>query len=114
MSGKGYLACLDENGDNNLLAVAVAGRCDVWVVGSHSTAFTEFGQTLIEHWTGGSSWTVVPSPNGVPDIGNRLVGVSVVSPADIWAVGDQTLTPQGDHGGLVAHWDGTSWTKVPV
>jgi hypothetical protein len=69
------------------------------------------GEALIEHWTGGPSWTAVPSPR--PAEGADLSSVSAVSPADIWAVGVQNPVG-GDGSGLALHWDGSAWTQVTV
>ncbi|MDQ3929970.1 MAG: S-layer homology domain-containing protein, partial [Chloroflexota bacterium] len=91
------------------------------------------------------SWVVVTSPNAVSNgqqygyAVNQLMGVSVVSADDVWAVGyyndptafkanspskhtvrssphEKVQTPEGSQGTLrtlVEHWDGTSWTIVP-
>lgn len=91
------------------------------------------------------SWGVVASPNAVssgPQYGyatNQLMGVSVVSEDDVWAVGyyndpntsepnspskqvdkrsphDPIQTPEGSQGTLrtlIEHYDGTAWTIVP-
>lgn len=92
-----------------LFSVAVAGPCDVWMVGGNRV---DGGpeQPLIEHWTGGPSWAIVPVPSVGTDV--FLNSVSAASATDIWAVGT-------DGGGSTAtavmlHWDGTSWTQKPV
>lgn len=89
-------------------SVAVAGSCDVWMVGEDHSGGPR--QPLIEHWTGGASWTVVPGPSLGSDAG--LFSVSAVSPTDIWAVGSQN---SGSNAVPVAlHWDGTAWTQKAV
>jgi PASTA domain len=97
-------------------AIAVTGPCDVWMVGLRNDAQDGIDQTLIVHWTGGSSWTVVPSPNGARPSGgsNGLFGVAAISPTSMWAVGHQAVPTDAVTEGLVTHWDGTSWTKVAV
>jgi hypothetical protein len=90
----------------NLSGVAEATSSDVWAVGScfNGTA----PQTLIEHWDG-TAWTEVASPNpGGSANRNELVGVTVLSASDAWAVGFYYPTPKT----LVEHWNGTSWTHV--
>lgn len=49
---------------------------------------------------------------------DQLLGVTVVSPSDVWAVGLHCPSicggvPQGAHP-LVRHWNGTGWSTVPV
>jgi hypothetical protein len=41
--------------------------------------------------------------------GSSLNGVAMVSPGDVWAVGGAS-----DGHPLVLHWDGSSWSKLPV
>jgi len=85
---------------NEVVALAAD---DVWTVGSHD------GTTLVEHWDG-SSWTVVPSPNG-PLAESELYSVSAAGPDDIWAVGQSYNFLAGAT--LIEHWDGSAWTVVP-
>jgi hypothetical protein len=56
------------------------------------------------------TWKVVPSPNvGAED--NGFSALDVVSPNDIWAVGN---TVSGEaRSTLVEHWTGTAWSVVP-
>ena len=66
---------------------------------------------LIEHWDG-TSWSIVPNPASARP-GAELSALTVVSPANIWAVGrgqnaTGTIVP------LVEHWDGRSWRILPV
>lgn len=60
------------------------------------------------------SWNIVPSPNvGEPggDFDNGLSSLAVISPGDIWAVGNW-----GTYGAarstLAIHWNGTAWSKA--
>ena len=94
---------------NQLNGVTVLSACDAWVVGVDSSR-TAGVRTLIEHWTGGSSWTVVPSPNPV---GGRsfLTGIRAISPSDIWAVGS-TLNSANERT-MILHWNGVAWLQVP-
>lgn len=78
-----------SNSMDGLRAVAVVSACDVWAVGNRQSGTSI--QTLIEHWTGGKTWTVVPSPNPDGPAGiAELRSVSAVSASDIWAVGSNT------------------------
>ncbi|HEX5302905.1 MAG TPA: hypothetical protein VFW50_38520, partial [Streptosporangiaceae bacterium] len=91
---------------DGLNGVDQLSACNVWVAGGSG------GGTLIEHWTGGSTWTVVPSPN--PGAGsNSLNSINGVSPTDIWAVGTDSNADGSAEQGLILHWDGTSWTQTP-
>ena len=67
-------------------------------------------QTLIEAWDG-STWSIVPSPNVSPSLGNYLDGVSCPSATFCTAVGS-FITKQGDKT-LVETWDGSTWSIVP-
>src|SRR5262249_48940441 len=90
---------------HQLNAVAAAGANDVWAVGS----LTSVGRGVIEHWDG-TSWSAIPHPE--PSVSSSpLLGVTVVSSNDVWAVGyffDQT-----GYQTLIEHWDGASWSIVP-
>lgn len=90
-------------GNDHLKKVAAVASNDVWAIGGH-------GVTYSLHWDG-FAWKTVPTPN--PGVINYLDDIAVVSANDIWAVGSL------DEGGasrihtLIAHWDGTSWTRTP-
>jgi hypothetical protein len=110
-------------GPNSLHGVVALAPNDVWAVG-YSTATTKPppGQydvptkTLIEHYDG-TSWSVVPSPNVGPNSqyqSNRLLGISAVSPNDIWAFGSYFAASGSENQfTLLLHWDGSSWTVQP-
>jgi hypothetical protein len=83
--------------------VIIAASNDVWAVGSQpGNQNPTFGEQLIEHWNG-TAWSVVTSPEVQAD---NLRGVTVVSPNNVWAVGNASGNA------LVEHWDGTSWSIV--
>lgn len=102
--------------ENILNGVAVVSADDVWAVGN-TYNWTILGGnygTLVEHWDG-SQWSIVPSPHpGSYDGGPRdvLYGVAAVSANDVWAVG--RYSDNGLMQTLIEHWDGTSWSIVPV
>jgi len=110
-------------GPNALHGVVALAPNDVWAVG-YSTAslkpppgqFDVPTKTLIEHYDG-TSWSVVPSPNVGPNSqyqSNRLLGITAVSPTDIWAFGSYfAASGNGNQMTLLMHWDGTNWTLVP-
>jgi hypothetical protein len=97
---------------NTLRAIAGAAANDLWTVGNAGAS------TLALHWNG-SSWSVVPTPNG-PSPWNLLTGVAAVSSNDVWAVGYSYSEIDTCNEGcyedipspLIEHWDGTSWTVV--
>jgi hypothetical protein len=100
----------------NLYGVKAFSPSNAWAVGYYyetinPTALTE---TMILHWNG-TAWTQVSSPSPA-NYGNSLRGVSGSSPTDVWAVG--SFTNRGESTGathpLAVHWNGTSWSQVPV
>lgn len=96
----------DTDSGDSLSGVAMLSACNVWVAGG-----TGGRTTLIEHWTGGSTWTVVPSPN--PGAGfNNLSAIHGISATDIWAVGTAANADGSAENGLILHWNGINWTHV--
>jgi hypothetical protein len=96
----------DTGSGDGLNGVDQLSACNVWVAGGSG------GGTLIEHWTGGSTWTVVPSPD--PGAGsNSLNSINGISPTDIWAVGRDSNADGSVEQGLILHWNGTSWLQTP-
>jgi hypothetical protein len=94
--------------DNNLYSVAAVSANDVWAVG-YEVDFSNYRQTLIEHWDG-SSWSAVPSPNPSNQADTVLKSVTAVSANDVWAVG-YYVDSTGEYT-VIEHWDGTSWSVV--
>jgi hypothetical protein len=95
-----------------LNAVSADSRSDIWAVGHQLEPRTSNAAAgLVEHWDG-TSWSVV---TGLPDLGNSiLTAVYAASPADVWAA-VETVRPDNDLGvDNFLHWDGSSWTLVPV
>jgi hypothetical protein len=95
---------------NSLFGVSMLPDGQTWAAGYFvNAAFHE--ETLIEHFDG-RTWTVVPAPSpGVRQ--NILYGVAAVSHGDVWAVGGFQDGKDKWHP-LALHWDGSSWTQVPV
>jgi hypothetical protein len=91
-------------------AASAVSPSDVWVVGDQEGSNGLF-ETLAEHWNG-TKWTVVSTPDPGSS-GNHLYAVDAVSPDDVWAAG-QRLGGQAPDNGLVEHWNGHSWSVVPV
>jgi len=96
-----------------LSAISAASAADVWAVGTYYSHWAESARTLGEHWDG-SRWSIVPTPNGTPNIplqAGNLFAVKAISADDAWAVGTHFDYMSSQHG-LTAHWDGTQWTSV--
>jgi hypothetical protein len=79
-------------------------------VGTYDSAASGHQQTLIESWNG-STWSVVPSPNG-STFDNLLSAVSCVSATSCKAVGHYV---DGNNNGetLIERWNGRKWSIVP-
>ena len=91
-----------------LASVSASGPADAWAVGRDSNARSSF-QPLGLHWNG-TAWSV--SPTLASALAGQLgVGVADISPTDAYAIGGHLGSA---HTGLVAHWDGTSWSRVTV
>ena len=75
--------------------------------GAHSSAGARSALT-----TCSATWRLVNSPDGTWN--NFLVGISAVSPKDMWAVGNSQSQVTGRDQNLAEHWDGTAWTVVPT
>lgn len=72
---------------HELNAVAANSPRDVWAVGQRDDS--TLGQaTLIDHYTGGSSFTDLGGPN-VSGVANVLFSIAAVpgAPSNLWAVG---------------------------
>jgi hypothetical protein len=94
------------DGLDNVSCVS-ANACTA-VGNSTQTTTGTAASTLIESWNG-TSWSVVPSPNG--ETVSRLDGVSCVSATACTATGYQD-GPSPEPSTLVESWDGTSWSVV--
>jgi hypothetical protein len=88
---------------------------NAWAVGWYYESLSPaFGDALVLHWNG-TAWsqTTVPVPGNYL---NQLYGVSASSASDIWAVG--TYANLGEANGarhpLALHYDGASWSVVPM
>jgi hypothetical protein len=87
--------------------VSVLSDDDAWAVGDRTASGSKV-LTWVRHWDG-SRWSAVASPSpGTSQ--NSLDSVVAISSSDVWAVGTQRDTGQGEAGPLVEHWDGVSWS----
>jgi hypothetical protein len=86
------------NGIGRLFAIDAAAPNDVWATGTFGDIQGSYF-SLILHWDG-TSWSM--ATHDCHTYGG-LTGIAVVSPTDVWAVGDATT----------CHFDGKRWMLVP-
>lgn len=77
---------------------------DIWAVGDYGSIMHSDGKT----------WKKIPN-SAIPELRNYW-NVWGTSRTDVWAVGGSMLRakPAGAGRGLIIHWNGASWTKVPT
>ncbi|MFC4035359.1 hypothetical protein ACFO3J_28390 [Streptomyces polygonati] len=80
---------------------------DVWVVGVDNDS----GQSVAVHWDG-HHWQRTATPAFADSA--ILFDVAARGPSDVWAVGWSRDTDKQIPAGLALHWDGRSWTQVPL
>jgi hypothetical protein len=96
--------------NNGLSSVTCVSTSDCWAVGYGDNS-GGVKQTLIEQWDG-TSWGIVVSPNTSVTEANQLSGVTCVSGADCWAVGNYTNSGSNPQT-LAENYNGTIWSIVP-
>jgi hypothetical protein len=87
-----------------LSGVAAVSATNIWAVGEYGTNSVHSGTALIEHWNG-KKWSIVPAAPTSERV--ALLAVAVISPIDIWAVGDTYEATT-----FTEHWNGTTWSIV--
>jgi hypothetical protein len=95
---------LTSQGGGILYGAAVATPTLAWAVGEYRKG-SAFG-SLIEKWTGGTSWSVV----GTGGNNAQLYKVVAFGANSAFAVG--SLTRGGTTEPLVARWNGSTWTRT--
>lgn len=93
-------------GSVNLQAVSSSGAGDAWAVGYQRPQRYTFVPLALQ-WNG-TAWATSASASTALPGDTYLVGVADISPADAYAIGDNTPLASGE----LAHWNGTSWTQV--
>jgi hypothetical protein len=98
---------------NGLTGVTALSPSDAWASGRERNVNNKnFSIPYVLHWDG-TTWSLTRTPNpSSHGEGSQLNGITALSPADIWAVG-QT---QGLNGGIrpvTEQFNGTTWTLVP-
>ena len=96
-----------------LEGVSAISATDIWAVGTFTISDPEGSpyQNAIVHWNG-TSWSIVSSPQP-DDWLNFLTSVTAISSNDVWAVGFTGAASAYEQPETL-HWDGTSWSVVPV
>src|SRR6516164_7421104 len=92
---------------SELTGVTAPATDNAWAVGFAGGS----ANALVEHWDG-TRWSVVSSPafTGV-SISNGAI--SADSATDVWAMGFLATSSTTEEN-VSLHWDGSSWTQIPV
>jgi hypothetical protein len=101
---------------SQLDSVRCTSLANCWAVGSYERKGAVLGQAL--HWTG-HRWFLVatPTPGGTLKNGlNDLIDVACTSAGSCWATGSygNLGSSTGVILNLALHWNGTTWSQVPV
>lgn len=95
---------------NGLNAVAADSASDVWAVGYelNGSLFTP----LVERFDG-SKWSVSSLPASLTSLNGLFNSVDALATNNVWAAGEYSDPSTGYIRTLVAHWNGSSWSRVP-
>lgn len=96
----------------NAAAVASLSPGSAWAVGGFGSSNGGSTGALTEHWDG-TQWSLVPNPASAQP-GAFLDALTVVSPTEIWAVGEQFSSNGDGSTPLAEHWDGSTWSTVAI
>lgn len=106
-----------ESGLSVLNAITAISSTDIWAVGDFESFVGTEGEVAQAWHFDGTQWSLVLPTDPVTGGANGLSlnAVTAVSSNDVWAVGFAP-DPQGngDQVGLSMHWNGSTWTEVPV
>lgn len=109
-TGGGWQSVPNPPSAAGLSGIRIYGPDRVWVAGS--TAADQFSNSYAARWDG-SQWHELPAYAG--NFYEGFVDVAAPSDDDVWAVGNGrgigTVAPIVP---VLAHWDGTAWTKTPM
>jgi hypothetical protein len=102
----------------SLFGITVISPTDAWAVGGFRAASRRTRNApLVEHWNG-VSWSRTPVPvlaNAGPHQQQALVAVAGVSPNDVWALGNASVTgTTTNYVNRLLHWNGRTCTRVAV
>jgi hypothetical protein len=93
---------------SSLTAVSASSTSDAWAIGRSEPQRYSWSP-LGMHWNG-STWSVSASLASALS-GQLGVGVADISPTDAYAIGGHLGSA---HTGLVAQWNGSTWTRLTV
>ncbi len=105
-----HVSVLANAQSSTLNAIGAWSEHDIWAVGWIENSSSK--ETLVLHYDG-RSWQRVSSPNLPGQQDNALIGLTVINPADIWAVGYAVAVTNAEQP-LVEHYNGHSWSIVPT
>jgi hypothetical protein len=93
-------------------SISASSASDIWVVGTTFNTTTDTTQAEALHFNG-TTWAVVPMQQ--PGTNTPTISaVTAISPANAWAVGEDTGATSAIGGStLIEHWNGSSWSVVP-
>lgn len=89
---------------NALNAVTCVSAANCWAAGSNDTRASVRSRNEVLHWNG-RRWSLVPTPKG-PRVNSELLGLSCLTKASCWAVGDDGATTEA------LRWNGHHWSLV--
>jgi hypothetical protein len=96
---------------NELSGVTASGPDNVWASGfAYNVNNENFAEPYVLHWNG-KTWDLMKVPN-IGTEGSRLRAIQVVSPKDVWAVGQEQKN-DGSILSLTEQFNGSTWTISP-
>lgn len=95
--------------DSELRAVTCSAADECWAVGRFEG--THGAGRLVLRWDG-TRWSVVRTPLPVGNLDSALYGVTCISRAECWALGEYTGAHSAGPGRLVLRWNGAGWIVV--
>lgn len=100
------------NGDAPILAqIGASSPTNVWVFSGIGNGPARYLRLNGEQWTIGA----LPGGRGNGGPAVLITAAKVFSPTDVWAFGrTETFGPQGTSSPYAAHFNGKSWTTLPV
>ena len=92
----------------SLAGVSASSPTDAWAIGRTQVNRSDFAPLAL-HWNG-TAWSV--SASAATALGGQIgAGVADISPTDAYAIGGGLGSA---HTGLVAQWNGSTWTRLTV